>query len=321
MLTDCAQQIGVELLIDKELEHFGGSIVAGRVVGGARKALVAGVVENLVEIVPVSQFPELGEPAGGYRPQLTVGGKSEKPNALPQLAVLVTGTHHECILEVVLLQRGWDHIELMIGIQHESCPVSAAGFGRKLQSTGNLGTVEEDCRCQSCSCPVVDSVCETLAYVRRGMSWYPLDLDTLLLETGQEPSQRMELRVGGNQLGALPDGQRRKQTDEQFEGIGSQRIETAGIVEKAAVAGPNPIGFDRSSLPFVIDEISGIVPGTLLAVESSVRPGLMRMPGKQEALSHSKAAVVAGERVGVATQVLKGERHGFRIHYGFPRDQ
>ena len=64
------------------------------------------------------------------------------------------------------------------------------------------------------------------------------------------------------------------------------------VADESSEARAHCFGLDGGSLPFVVDELSGIEPGALLCVEPDVRPRLVRVACEQKPLTDSKPRVV-----------------------------
>jgi hypothetical protein len=77
---------------------------------------------------------------------------------------------------------------------------------------------------------------------------------------------------------------------------------TVGIIEQMCKSAPNPLGFGKGALPFVIQMFGGIVPGLLLPVQTAIRPCLVRVTGEQKPFTHAEFAVMSGQRVGRTIQ-------------------
>ena len=69
------------------------------------------------------------------------------------------------------------------------------------------------------------------------------------------------------------------------------------VADESSEARAHCFGLDGRSLPFVVDELSGIEPGALLCVEPDVRPRLVRVACEQKPLTDSKSRVVPREGI------------------------
>ena len=98
MTVDRAEPVSREPLFLDEIEHGGRAVVRRDVVGGAakRRAPAPYATRSVTDLL---ERVERGEPAGQHGSHPTVGWDAKKAVAFAELAVLVSATGHEHVLE------------------------------------------------------------------------------------------------------------------------------------------------------------------------------------------------------------------------------
>ena len=69
------------------------------------------------------------------------------------------------------------------------------------------------------------------------------------------------------------------------------------VTDEPSESGADGVSLRCRSLPFVVDEFRGIEPRTLLRLEADIGPGLMGVPGQQQAIANAESRVMLRERI------------------------
>ena len=107
----------------------------------------------------------------------------------------------------------------------------------------------------------------------------------------------MELAVGCDDARMGGERECRQPARDKLVRVLAERDVLCVVADESSEARAHCFGLDGGSLPFVVDELSGIEPGALLCVEPDVRPRLVRVACEQKPLTDSKSRVVQGEGI------------------------
>ena len=107
----------------------------------------------------------------------------------------------------------------------------------------------------------------------------------------------MELAVGCDDARTGGERECGQPARDELVRVLAERDVLCAVADESSEARAHRCGLDGRSLPFVVDELSGIEPGALLRVEPDVRPRLVRVACEQQPLTDSKSRVVPREGI------------------------
>ena len=166
------------------------------------------------------------------------------------------------------------------------------------EPTGNASGVEENRRDQYQGRAIIHGAAESGRQRLERSLGNTDDGEAFLLEAVELPADAVEFAVGGDQPGAGPQRQGGQQTDHQLVGVRPQRDPASGVSQQPGESLADPLGLSERVLPLVVHVSRRVQPGSHLAVEATVGPGLVGVPGEQQALRYSESGVVGREGVG-----------------------
>ena len=189
-----------------------------------------------------------------------------------------------------------------------------AGGGEGVEVGDDARRLEEDGRHEHRGGAIVDGTGQALGQGVRRRRRHPHDVDARFAQPGELPAQSVELAVRCHEPRSLAgEVEAGEEADHQVVRAGAERDLAARVVQQAAEPGAHLVGLRERALPLVVDAFCGVVERLELAVAGDIRPGLVRVPGQQQAIGHAKARVVRGQGVGRGRQACQRDHSSLRM--------
>jgi hypothetical protein len=126
--------------------------------------------------------------------------------------------------------------------------------------------------------------------------------DTLLLKASEQPSKRMKFGIGGYEFRSGGQRQRRKKSNQNVVGTGTEAVSAGWIVQQAPISGAYLFRLTEGVFPLLIDVLSRVHPSLTMAVKATVGPCLMGVSGKKGSIAYLEPLIVIGQLVGISSQ-------------------
>jgi hypothetical protein len=225
--------------------------------------------------VRILEGVERGKPSSQDRTHVTTSRDAEKAIALTQLAVLVSASCNEHIIQVRSMQIERHDVDLVIRVDEQGDAVAAARGREHVETGDDLGCLKEDARHHHTRGVRIEQRNHALDK-RIGGSRCHIDGNYAFLRQPIDlPADAVELTVGSDDARTFEKRQRREPSRHQFMGVLSESDVVSPVTDESREAGANGGSLRGRSLPLVVDELRGIEPRTLLRREADIRPRLM----------------------------------------------